>query len=88
MCFRETDVAKGRSHLLLVVKCPRYLVVVTGAEIDHDVLVSEEEHHRAGVIELVHIVEVGHLSSFFREVQRSIIRVGGARCVNFSLVPI
>lgn len=47
--------------LLLVVEGPRDLVVVSGAEIDHDVLVSEKEHHGAGVVQLVHIVEVRHL---------------------------
>lgn len=53
------------TRLLLVVEGPGDLVVVTGAEIDHDVLVSEEEHHGAGVVQLVHVVEVGHLR--FRE---------------------
>ncbi len=49
-------------HLLLVLHGPVDLVVIAGAQIDHDVLVPEEEHDRAGVVQLVHLVEVGHLS--------------------------
>ena len=51
------------THLLLVVEGPRDLVVVTRAEVDHDVLVAEEEHDGAGVVQLVHVVEVRHLSA-------------------------
>lgn len=46
------------NHYLLVLHGPVYFVVVTGAQIDHDVLVAKEEHNRAGVIQLVHFVEV------------------------------
>merc|ERR1711977_317469 len=42
-------------HLLLVGHGPADLVVVTSAEIDHDVLVAEEEHGRAGIVELVRL---------------------------------
>ena len=49
------------THLLLVVESPGDFVVVTCAEVDHDVLVAEKEHHGAGVVQLVHVVEVGHL---------------------------
>ena len=48
------------NELLLVFHGPIYLVVITSAEIDHDVLVSIEEHDRAWVVELVHLVEIGH----------------------------
>lgn len=48
-------------ELLLVLENPVELVVVAGAEIAHHVLVAEEEHDGAGVVELVHGVEVGHL---------------------------
>ena len=42
----------------------RTLIIVTSAEIDHDMLVAIEEHDRNGVVELIHLVEVGH----FRDV--------------------
>mmetsp|Transcript_24401 Transcript_24401/g.68570 ORF Transcript_24401/g.68570 Transcript_24401/m.68570 type:complete len:225 (-) Transcript_24401:8-682(-) len=48
-------------HLLLVGQRPVDLVVVARAQVDHDVLVAEEEHGRARVEQLVHGVEVGHL---------------------------
>lgn len=48
-------------HLLLVLQGPVDLVVVASAQINHDVLVSEEEHHCARVVQLVHLVEVRHL---------------------------
>ena len=34
------------NHLLLVIECPIDLTVVTGTQVHHNVLVSEEEHHR------------------------------------------
>ena len=43
---------------LLVLHGPVDLVVVSGAEIDHHVLVPEEEHDRARVVQLVHLVEI------------------------------
>lgn len=48
-------------ELLLVLHGPIDLVVVTSAEIDHHVLVSEEEHERDGIVEFVHGVEVRNL---------------------------
>ena len=36
------------------------LVVVAGAQVDHDVLVAEEKHDRHWVVQLVHRVKVGH----------------------------
>ena len=49
------------NHLLLVIECPIDLIVVTGTQVHHNVLVSEEEHHRAGIVQLVHGVEVWNL---------------------------
>ena len=46
-------------ELLLVFENPIQLVVVAGAEIAHHVLVAEEEHHGACVVEFVHGFEVG-----------------------------
>ena len=48
-------------HLLLVEQLPIYLVIVSRSEITHHVFVSEEEHDCAGIVQLVHLVEVGHL---------------------------
>ena len=49
-------------QLLFALQCPVDLVVVSCAQIHHDVLVAEEEHGRARVVQLVHFVKVGHLS--------------------------
>jgi hypothetical protein len=49
------------NELLLVLKNPFDLIIVTGAQIDHHVLVSEEEHERTRVVKFVHLVEVGDL---------------------------
>ena len=46
---------------MLVVEGPGDFVIVSCAEINHDVLVSEKEHHGAGVVQLVHVVEVWYL---------------------------
>lgn len=46
-CCRQTFCSP---HLLLVVERPRDLVVVSGAEVDHDVLVAEEKHDGARVV--------------------------------------
>jgi hypothetical protein len=48
-------------ELLLVFKDPVQLVVVACSEITHYVLVAEEEHDGARVVELIHLVEVGDL---------------------------
>jgi len=62
--YHNEDEVLGRAlaHLLLVVERPGDLVVVSGSKVDHDVLVAEEEHDGARVVQLVHVVEVGHLS--------------------------
>ena len=49
------------NHLLLVVEDPVDLVIVAGAKVAHHVLVAKEEHDGHGVVELVHLVEVGDL---------------------------
>ena len=49
------------NKLLLIGQRPVDLIVVTGAQIDHHVLVSVEKHHRAGVVQLVHGYEVRNL---------------------------
>lgn len=41
------------NHLLFVLQRPVNLVVVTSAQIDHDVLVAEEEHAGAWIIQFV-----------------------------------
>jgi hypothetical protein len=43
---------------LLVFHCPIDLIVVSCAQIDHDVLVAEEEHDGTRIVQLVHLVEV------------------------------
>lgn len=41
-----------------------YFVVVASAKIYHHVLIAEEEHDGARVVQLVHDVEVGNLWHF------------------------
>lgn len=48
-------------QLLLILQDPIQLVVVTSTEIAHHVFVSEEEHEGDGVVEFVHLLEVGDL---------------------------
>lgn len=48
-------------ELLLVLKNPVELVIVSRSEITHYVLVAEEEHDGARVVQLVHLVEVRDL---------------------------
>lgn len=48
-------------EFLLVRHRPVDLVIVSRAQVNHDVLVAEEEHDRAGVVELVHRIEGWHL---------------------------
>ena len=55
--YRLDDV----DELLLILEDPVELVVVSGTEITHYVFVAEEEHDRAGVVKLVHLVEVRNL---------------------------
>lgn len=47
--------------LLLILQHPLDFVVVTSTQIDHHVLVAEEEHERTRIVEFVHLVEVGNL---------------------------
>lgn len=49
------------NQLLLILQHPVQLVVVSRPKITHHVLVAEEEHHRARIVQLVHGLEVGHL---------------------------
>ncbi len=48
-------------ELLLILQYPVKLIVVSGAKVTHHVLVAEEEHNGARVVELVHSVEVRDL---------------------------
>lgn len=51
---------KNVDHFLLVFQRPVDFVVVSGAQVDHDVFVAEEKHDRARVVQFVHFVEVRH----------------------------
>lgn len=48
-------------ELLLVLKYPVELVVISRAKIAHHVFVAEEEHEGDGVVKLVHLLKVGDL---------------------------
>lgn len=48
-------------QLLLILEDPVELIVVTGSEITHHMLVSKEEHESDWVVELVHLLEVWDL---------------------------
>jgi hypothetical protein len=56
--FRKVDY---QLVLVQVHAAVAHLVVVACAEIDHDVLVPEEEHDCAWVVQLIHGIEVWHL---------------------------
>jgi hypothetical protein len=49
------------NQLLLILQDPVQLVVVSCSEITHHVFVAEEEHDGHGIVELVHLVEIGDL---------------------------
>lgn len=49
------------NHLLFIIYRPVDLIVVTCTQINHYVLVPKEVHHRARVVQLVHLVKVRHL---------------------------
>ena len=49
------------NELLLVLNGPVDFVVVTCSQVNHYVLVSVKEHYCAGVVQFVHLVEVGYL---------------------------
>lgn len=48
-------------QLLLILKHPVQLVVVACTEIAHHMFVAKEEHERADVVELIHLLEVWYL---------------------------
>lgn len=48
-------------QLLLVLQHPVQLVVVSGTEITHHVLVAIEEHDGHAVVKLIHLIEVRDL---------------------------
>ena len=50
-------------QLLFVLHGPVDLVVVPRAQVNHDVFVPEEEHGGAGVVQLVHLIEIGNLQT-------------------------
>ncbi len=54
-CLDDVD------ELLFVFEDPVEFVVVAGAKITHHVFVAEEEHKGNGVVEFVHLLEVGDL---------------------------
>ena len=49
------------NQLLLILQNPIELIIITRPEIAHHVLVPEKEHQSDGVVELVHLFEVGDL---------------------------
>ncbi len=51
------------NQFLAVRQGPVDLVVVTRPQIDHDVLVAKEKHHRAWIVQFIHGSEVGHFSN-------------------------
>lgn len=67
--YRLHDINK----LLVVLNGPVDLVVVTSAQIYHDVLVAVEEHARARVVQLVHLVEVWHLADIHKEYRSKVL---------------
>ncbi len=52
--FKDVD------KVLFVLKWPSHFVVVSSSEINHNMSVPEEKHYCAGIIQLIHGVEVRH----------------------------
>ena len=52
------------NHFVRVVEQPVDLVVVTGLEVTHHVLVAIEEHDSHTIVQLVHLVEIWHMSRY------------------------
>jgi hypothetical protein len=48
-------------QFLLVLEDKVELVVITGTQVDHHVLVAEEPHDGTRVVELIHLVEIWYL---------------------------
>ena len=57
----QVDRLHNVNQLQLVLHGPDDLVIVTSPKVNHDVLVPEEKHDGEGVVQLVHLIEVGHL---------------------------
>lgn len=53
--FQDVD------NLLLIFQNPIQLIIVSRPKITHHVFISKEEHDGARVVELVHLLEIGHL---------------------------
>lgn len=49
------------NKLLFVFQHPIQLIIVSRSKITHHVLIAEEEHDGAGIVELVHGLKIGHL---------------------------
>ncbi len=49
-------------QFLFIFQSPCHLVVVSSAEVDHDVSVSKKKHHCHLVVQLVHCIEVRYLT--------------------------
>jgi hypothetical protein len=46
------------NHLLFILQCPVDLVIIPRPQINHHMFIAEEEHHRTGIVKLVHFVEI------------------------------
>lgn len=55
------DSLNNVDELLGVLESPVDLIIVTSAQIDHDMLIAVEEHCRARIVQFVHFIEVGDL---------------------------
>jgi len=54
---------KNVNKFLFIFQSPCHLVVVSSAEVDHDVSVSKKEHHCHLVVQFVHCIEVWYLDN-------------------------
>jgi len=54
------------NQLLFILHGPVDLVVVTSAQINHDVLVAEKEHARARIVQLVHLIKIRNLANIHK----------------------
>lgn len=57
----SVDYLQYVDHFLFVFERPRHFVVVSSAEVDHDMAISEEKHDGARIVQLVHRIKVRYL---------------------------
>ena len=59
-------------HFLLIIQSPVNLIVVTCSQIDHNMFITEEEHHSTWIIQFIHLVKIGYFCNINLDLNLSI----------------